>query len=94
MASKLLNFANSGRSDFTSSPHSRGFADMSLFVARRLGLITTLVIAVGACSMESSAAPPADVENAATPAATQSQVAAAPGTVAQVLERQGILASG
>jgi len=81
MASKLLNFANSGRSDFTSSPQSRGFADMSLFVARRLGLITTLVIAVGACSMESSAAPPADVENAATPAATQSQVAAAPGTV-------------
>jgi len=77
MASKLLNFANSGRSDFTSSPQSRGFADMSLFVARRLGLITTLVIAVGACSMESSAAPPAEVENSAT---TQSQVSA-PATV-------------
>ena len=34
----------------------RGFADMSLFVAKRLGLIAVVVIAVGACSPQSSVA--------------------------------------
>jgi len=38
---------------------------MSLFVARRLGLIAAMVVAVGACSSQSSAAPQAQVENAA-----------------------------
>jgi serine protease Do len=58
MESRLLNFANSSGSHSTSSsPHSRGFADMSLFVARRLGLVAAVAIAVGACSPQSSAAP-------------------------------------
>jgi len=70
MAFPPLNFTISDRSHFTSSPQSRGFADMSLFVARRLGLIAALVVAVGACSSQSSAAPPAQVENAAPAAAT------------------------
>jgi len=81
MASPLLNFAFSGRSDFTSSHQSRGFADMSLYVARRFGLIATLVVAVGACSLESSAGPQAQVENAASTVAAPTQVPTAPATV-------------
>ncbi len=83
MTSHLLNFANSGRSiSATSSPPSRGFADMSLYVARRIGLIAALVVAVGACSSQSSAGPQAQVENAAAPAAAQqAQVPAAAPSV-------------
>jgi hypothetical protein len=62
MESRLLNFANSVRSDSaSSSPNSRGFADMSLFVARRLSLVAAVAIAVGACSPQSSAAPQAQM---------------------------------
>jgi len=58
MESRLLNFAKSVRSTLaSSSPHSRGFADMSLSVARRLSLVAAVAIAVGACSPQSSAAP-------------------------------------
>jgi serine protease Do len=59
MVSRLLNFAISGRSTSTSSfPLSqyRGFADMSLFVARRLGVVAIAAFAVGACSPQSSVA--------------------------------------
>jgi serine protease Do len=78
MALQLLNFTQPDRSDSAmSSPHSRGFADMSLFVARRLGHVATLVVAVGACSSESSAAPQPQVESSAAPAATQAAAPAA-----------------
>jgi serine protease Do len=58
MVSRLLNFAFSFRStSASSSPNSRGSADMSFFVARRLGLVAAVAIAVGACSPQSTAAP-------------------------------------
>jgi serine protease Do len=59
MVSQSLNFTNSGRSISASSfslSKYRGFADMSLFVARRLGLVAVVAIAVGACSPQSSVA--------------------------------------
>lgn len=60
MSSDLLNFAKSGRSDLaSSSTQSRGFADMSLSVAKRLGIVAVMAFAVGACSQQSSAAPQA-----------------------------------
>jgi len=66
MVSRLLNFAISSRStSASSSPNSRGFADMSLFVARRLGLVAAVAIAVGACSPQSTAAPQQDRQAAA-----------------------------
>jgi len=69
-----LNFAKSFGSDpASSSPNSRGSADMPLFVARRLSLVAAVAIAVGACSPQSSAAPQAQVTAAAqveTPTAT------------------------
>ena len=49
---------------------------MSLFVAKRLGLVAAVAIAVGACSPQSSAAPQAQSE--AAPAASQAQVASSP----------------
>src|SRR5436190_5931787 len=59
MVSPVLNFTKFCRSisalPFPQSP-SRGFADMSLFVAKRLGLIAAVVIAAGACSPQSSVA--------------------------------------
>jgi serine protease Do len=48
---------------------------MSLFVAKRLGLVAAVAIAVGACSPQSSAAPQAQSEAAP---ATQAQVASSP----------------
>jgi len=72
MHSGLLNFAKSGRSHLASSSiHSRGFADMSLSVAKRLGSIAIVAFAVGACSQQISAAPQAQTT-------TQSQAASAP----------------
>jgi serine protease Do len=66
-----LNFAKSLRSDSaSSSPYSRGFADMSLFVARRLSLVAAVAIAVGACSPQSSAAPQAQANTAQVEAPT------------------------
>src|SRR6187399_2314447 len=57
---RMLNFATAaGSIPASSSTHSRGFADMSLFVAKRLGLVAAVAIAVGACSPQSSAAPQA-----------------------------------
>ena len=79
MATHLLNFEKSGRSiPASSSPYSRGFADMSLFVARRFGLVAAVAFAVGACSPQSSAAPP--VEANAPPAASVAQVEAPAST--------------
>jgi serine protease Do len=49
---------------------------MSLFVAKRLGLVAAVAIAVGACSPQSSAAPQAQTE--AAPTAPQAQVASSP----------------
>ncbi len=72
MATHLLNFENSGRSiPASSSPYLRGFADMSLFVAKRFGLVAAVMFAVGACSPQSSAAPPVEPQ-----AATVAQVEA------------------
>ncbi len=48
---------------------------MSLFVAKRLGLVAAVAIAVGACSPQSSAAPQAQSEAAP---ASQAQVASSP----------------
>jgi hypothetical protein len=61
MIRDFSNFAPSGESIPASSSqaNSRGFADMSLFVARRLAGVAIAAIAIGACSSESSAAPPA-----------------------------------
>jgi len=76
MAALLLNFEKSGRSiPASSSPYSRGFADMSLFVARRFGLVAAVAFAVGACSPQSSAAPPveAKIEANSPPAASVAQ---------------------
>jgi serine protease Do len=54
---------------------------MSLIVARRLGLVATLVFAVGACSAQSSAAPQAQVEKDAPAAVAQSQNPSTPQLV-------------
>ncbi len=76
MGSGLLNFAKSGRSHLASSSiHSRGFADMSLSVAKRLGSIAVVAFAVGACSQQISAAPQAQTP---VQGATQAQTASAP----------------
>ena len=82
MGSQRLNFTTFVRSTSAlSSPYSRGSADMSLIVAKRLGLIAALVVAVGACSSQSSAGAQTQVENAAAPAAAQQQVPTAPPAV-------------
>src|SRR5688572_24833213 len=52
-----LNFAKSTRSISTPSfPEIRGFADMSLSIARRLAGVAIVAVAVGACSPQSSVA--------------------------------------
>ena len=82
MASDLLNFAKSVRSNSaSSSPPSRGFADMSLSVARRFGLIAAWSSRSAPVLAESSAAPQGQVENAAAPAVAQAQVPSSPATV-------------
>src|SRR6187402_809978 len=82
MLSRALNFANSGRSTSTSFPLSqyRGFADMSLFVARRLVGVAVVAFAVGACSPQSSvaAAPQSDSQPAAVAATAQPPSAVQP----------------
>src|SRR3954468_15833395 len=71
----MLNFATvAGSTPASSSTHSRGLADMSLFVAKRLGLVAAVAIAVGACSPQSSAAPQAQT----TAPAEQATTTAAP----------------
>src|ERR1043165_10248612 len=60
----MLNFTTAaGSTPASSSTHSRGFADMSLFVAKRLGLVAAVAIAVGACSPQSSAGPQAQTDS-------------------------------
>src|SRR6187551_1175558 len=79
---RLLNFAKSIlsiRQSFQLSP-DRGFADMSLFVARRLGLVAAVAIAVGACSPQSSVAAAAAADQPA-PAAAPSQAPTSPQPV-------------
>jgi len=79
MGPYLLNFTKSGRSDSaSSSTYLRGFADMSLFVAKRLGFIAIVSFAVGACSPQSSAAPQAQAQ---VPAPAQSQAPSSPQPV-------------
>ena len=59
MLAPALNFAKSARSIPASSSQKtmhRGFADMSLFVARRLAGVAIVAFAVGACSPQSSVA--------------------------------------
>jgi serine protease Do len=64
MAMHPLNFARLARSILTLSSYPKGFADMSLFVARRLGLVAAVAFAVGACSPQSSAGPQAQAQAA------------------------------
>jgi serine protease Do len=70
MSPRSLNFAKfSGSTPALSFCHLRGFADMSLFVARRLGVIAAVAFAVGACSPQSSVA--AAPQNQSAPATAQ-----------------------
>src|SRR3982751_1684056 len=81
MHAGLLNFAKSIlsiRQSFQLS-QDRGFADMSLFVARRLGLVAVVAIAVGACSPQSSVAAAAADQPA--PVAASSQAPSSPQPV-------------
>ncbi len=80
------NFAPSLRSIPASSSqaNSRGFADMSLFIARRLAGVALIAFAIGACSPESSASPPAQTtaaEAQQVPAQTSAVVAPPVGTL-------------
>jgi serine protease Do len=72
-----MNFAKSGRSIPASSSQKtmhRGFADMSLFVAKRLAGVAIVAFAVCACSPQSSvaAAPQSDSQPAPSAAPAQS----------------------
>src|SRR5689334_21607809 len=68
----MLNFTTAaGSTPTSSSTQSRGLADMSLFVAKRLGLVAAVAIAVGACSQQSSAGPQAQTDS---PPVAQAQV--------------------
>src|SRR5687767_6811697 len=72
-----MNFAKSGRSIPASSSQNtmhRGFADMSLFVAKRLAGVAIVAFAVCACSPQSSvaAAPQSDSQPAPVAAPPQS----------------------
>jgi len=82
MQNRLLNFAKSILSIRQSFQLSqvRGFADMSLFVARRLGLVAVVAIAVGACSPQSSVAAASAADQPA-PLAAPSQSPSSPQPV-------------
>ena len=82
MVSRLLNFANPARSTSTTflSSQNRGFADMSLFVARRLGAVAIVAFAVGACSPQSSIAA-AQAESPETSVAAPAAVPSSPQPV-------------
>ena len=83
MVSAPLNFANVCRS-ISASPfplsQNRGFADMTLFVARRLGVVAAVAIAVGACSPQSSVAAVA-ADSQPAPVASPSQQPSSPQPV-------------
>src|SRR5882672_6711919 len=73
MPAPVLNFAKSARSIPAPSslkPKYRGFADMSLFVARRLAGVAIVAFAVGACSPQSSSAAAPQTDSPAAVAAT------------------------
>ena len=84
MQTRLLNFANFARS-IPAQPfqHSkfRGFADMSLFVARRLGLVAVVAIAVGACSPQSSVAAASSAADHPAPVLAAAQPPSSPQPV-------------
>ncbi len=85
----MLNFAKSGRSHSAAmlfpsnvTSQTRGFVDMSLFVARRLAGVAIIAFAVGACSPKSSVAAAADAPaTAAVAAPLTNSPAAAPQPV-------------
>jgi serine protease Do len=83
MPAPLLNFAKSVRSirQLFQFSQVRGFADMSLFVARRLGLVAVVAIAVGACSPQSSVAAGAAADTQPAPIAAASQPPSSPQPV-------------
>jgi len=80
MSFPSLNFANLGRSiSATFSPSQyRGFADMSLFFARRLGAVAIAAFAVGACSPQSSIAAAAKEQSQPAPVAAPAQAPTSP----------------
>jgi serine protease Do len=83
MVSDPLNLAISCRSISASSfplSQNRGFADMTLFVARRLGVVAIVAIAVGACSPQSSVAAVA-ADSQPAPVAAPSQPPSSPQPV-------------
>jgi serine protease Do len=84
MQERWLNFAKSVRSDPAQLFHFsqvRGFADMSLFVARRLGLVAAVAIAVGACSPQSSVAAASAADTQPAPVAAPVQAPSSPQPV-------------
>jgi serine protease Do len=84
MDSQQLNLGFSGRSisSMSFSPSQlRGFADMSLFVARRLAGVAIVAIAVGACSPQSSIAAAAPQAEQPAPVAAPAQAPSSPQPV-------------
>ena len=84
MVSQLLNLGFSSRSiSSMSSPLSqlRGFADMSLFVAKRLAGVAIVAFAVGACSPQSSVAAAATQSDQPAPVAAPAQPPSSPQPV-------------
>ena len=79
-----MNFAKSGRSIPASSSQNtmhRGFADMSLFVAKRLAGAAIVAFAVGACSPQSSIAAAPQSDSQPAPIAAPAQAPSSPQPV-------------
>src|SRR6187549_855283 len=84
MDSPLLNLGFSDRSisSMSLSPSQlRGFADMSLFVAKRLAGVAIVAFAVGACSPQSSVAADAAQNSQPAPVAVPAQPPSSPQPV-------------
>ena len=84
MDSRLLNlaFAHRSISSMSLSPSKlRGFADMSLFVAKRLAGVAIVAFAVGACSPQSSVAADAVKNDQPAPVAVPAQPPSSPQPV-------------
>jgi serine protease Do len=84
MGAKVLNLGFTRRSISSMpfpNPKLRGFADMSLFVAKRLAGVAIVAFAVGACSPQSSVAADAARNDQPAPAAAPAQPPSSPQPV-------------
>jgi serine protease Do len=84
MQSSPLNFDKASRSISPLMFHNsqfRGFVDMSLFVARRLGVVAIVAFAVGACSPQSSIAAGTAGDTQPAPIAVPAQPPSSPQPV-------------